>query len=445
MTTPSACDPPVFAEVDVLVVGGGPAGICAGLAAARAGHETLLVEQANCLGGIATAGDHGHISTNAAWYGRQRVVGGIAWEIQGRVEAAGFGVRTNYGSWFEVEGLKLVLEEMAREAGLRLLYYTQFAGALVEDGVVTGALIQNKSGRQLVRARRIIDCTGDGDVAASAGAPFEVGRAGDEKCQPMTLMFHVGGIDFARICAFRQGDPGLKNTWAAAQAAGDMEPFQSQIMGFEATPTRPGFMHCNFTHITGVSATSAEDLTAATMEGRRQAFSMIPVFRKYVPGMEECFLVTTGAVVGTRESRRITGEVTLTENDMAERRTWPDSIGYGAFYFDLHNLDGPGMDRDTSYPPEDFRYQIPYRILVPRACENLLVAGRCVSVTHIALGSIRVMSQCMLTGEAAGTAAAQSLDEGVGLREITIARLQATLRGGGGILDESDITAANEP
>lgn len=436
-------DLPVCAEVEVLIVGGGPAGVCAGLAAARQGKSVLVIEQFGCLGGIATVGGHGHISTNAAWKSDTRVVGGIAWEIQGRVEQAGFGVRNHYGSWFEIEGLKFVLEEMAREAELKLLYYTHFEEALVEEGVV-GAIIHNKSGRQIIRAERVVDCTGDGDVAVSAGVPFEVGRPGDHKCQPMTLMFHVGGIDFSRICQSRQEDPGLKKTWAAAQAAGDMEPFQSQIMGFEATPTRPGFMHCNFTHIINVAATSAEDLTAATIEGRRQAFHMIPVFRKYVPGMEECFLASAACVVGTRESRRIQGEVVLTEQDMQERREWPDSIGYGCFYFDVHNLDGPGMDRETVHPPLGFRYQIPYRILVPKAIDNLLVAGRCVSVTHLALGSIRVMSQCMVTGEAAGAASALSLSEGVTTRAVNVSRLQETLRAGGGIIDEADVARVNK-
>lgn len=440
-TSPSL---PTFAEVDVLVVGGGPAGVGAGLAAARLGKSTLVVEQFGCLGGIATSGDHGHISTYSAWRTETRVVGGISWEVSGRVADAGYGVRSHYGSWFEVEGLKLVLEQMAQEAGLKLLYYTQFSEALVEDGVITGVIIQNKSGRQVIRAARVIDCTGDGDVAASAGAPFEVGRESDHRCQPMTLMFHVGGIDFARVCQARQGDPGLTKVWAAAQAAGDMEPFQSTIMGFEATPTRPGFMHCNFTHIIGLSATSAADLTAATLEGRRQAFHMIPVFRKYVPGMEDCFLVTTAAVIGTRESRRILGDVVLTDEDMFATREWPDSIGYGCFYLDIHRLDGPGMDAATVHPEPGFHYQIPYRVLVPRGVENLLTAGRCVSVTHRGLGSLRVMSQCLLTGEAAGTAAALSLDEGVPARQVEVACLQEALRAGGNILDEADIAAVNQ-
>jgi len=430
-------------DYDVIVVGGGPAGVGAAFAAARHGARVLIVEQFNCLGGVATAGGHGHICAYTARGSDTRVVGGVAEQISQRVVDAGFGVRDPGNLDFEVEGMKLVLEQMAQELGVDLLYHTFFCESVDDDGKVAGVIVQGKSGRREIRAKRVVDCTGDADVAASAGAPFEVGRPGDGKCQPVTLMFTIGGVDWDQVRAFRGTDWQLKGVWKQAQDAGDMEPFQDQIMGWWWTPTRPDQVGVNFTHITDVDATDPRDLTRATVEGRRQAFHCVDVYRKYIPGMEGCYLVSTPNTVGLRESRRIVGDLVLTEDDLRARREWPDTIGYGSFFIDIHNLDGPGMAATTERPEPGFRYQIPYRILLPQKAEHLLVAGRCVSVTHVALGSIRVMPQCVVTGEAAGAAAALSIRDGVAPRELDVAGLQQALRANGAILDEDDIRRAN--
>jgi hypothetical protein len=222
-----------------------------------------------------------------------------------------------------------------------------------------------------------------------------------------------------------------------------MEPFQNQIMGWWWTPTRPDQVGQNFTHIVGVDCRNAEDLTRATIEGRRQTFHMIPVLRKYVPGMENCHLVSTAALIGTRESRRIVGDVVLSDEDILRRREWPDSVCYGSFFIDVHNCTGPGMDPATYRPEKGFRYPIPYRVLTPRGVENLLVAGRCISATHRALGSTRVMPQCAALGQAAGTAAALALDSGCTPRAVDVAALQQRLRAAGAIVNEEDIRRAN--
>ena len=433
---------PIAYDVDVLVVGGGPAGVAAAFAAARLGKRVLVVEQFNCLGGVATAGGHAHFSIFCAWASQTRIAGGIPHELAQRIVDEGCGTRDAHGVMFEIEGFKFILDKLARECGVQVLYYTFFCETIVENGAAVGAIIQNKSGRQVVLAKRIVDCTGDGDAAASAGAPFEIGRPADAKCQPMTLMFTIGGVDWPRVQKWRTSY-NMEHVWKQAQANGDMEPFQSVIMGFWWTPTRPDQVGINFTHITGVDSTKAEDLTAATIEGRRQAYHCIPVFRKYVPGMENCHMVSTPNTVGIRESRRILADLVLTEQDVLSGREWPDSIGYGSFFIDIHHIDGPGMDRTAFRPQPGFRYQIPYRILVPKGVGNILTGGRCVSVTHIALGSIRVMVQCMITGQAAGTAAAVSLEDGVPPRNVDVAKVQARLRAAGCILDEKDIAAAN--
>jgi hypothetical protein len=235
----------------------------------------------------------------------------------------------------------------------------------------------------------------------------------------------------------------MRSIWELARKNGDMEPFQSKVMGFWWTPTRPDQVCVNFTHVTGRDGTRAADLTAATIEARRQAFQAVGVFRKYVKGMEDCHLVSTAASVGVRETRRITGDLTLSAQDVVSGRIWPDSIGYGAFFIDIHNLEGPGMDRNTWHPPTGFRYTIPYRILLPREIDGLLVAGRCASVDHIALGSLRVMAQCGVMGEAAGTAAALSIQSGVSPRDVSIPALQGALRARNAIVDEADIARVN--
>jgi len=438
VTLSDVSDLPVACEAEVLVVGGGPAGVGAAFAAARMGADTLVVEQFNCLGGVATAGGHGHISKFDEDGTGRRIVGGIPDEIAERVVDDGFGRRNSHGIWFEVEGLKLILDDMAQAAGGRLLYHTFFCDSVGEESAVVGAVVQNKSGPQVIRAKRVVDCTGDGDVAFHAGCAFEVGRPSDQRCQPVTLMFTIGGVDWPRVEEWRT-DWQMEHVWKEAQRNGHMEPFQTTIMGYWWTPTRPDQVGVNFTHVIHIDSTSAADLTRATIEARRQAYQSVEVFRKYVPGMEECYMISTPNTIGIRESRRILGEYLLTEEDVKGQCEFEDNICCGSFFVDIHCIDGPGMDDTVWRPPKGFKYQIPYRALVPRGVENLLVAGRCVSCTHVALGSLRVMVQCMGMGQAAGTAAALSLSSGESPREIGVAELQKGLREAGCILDERDI------
>jgi len=222
-----------------------------------------------------------------------------------------------------------------------------------------------------------------------------------------------------------------------------MRPFQDQVMGWWWTPTRPDQLGVNFTHVNFVDATSAEDLTRATVEARKQVFETVDVYRKCVPGMEGCYLVSTPNTIGVRESRRIRGDYVLTRDDLLAQAEFDDSIGYGSFFIDIHNVDGPGMDEKTYRPDAGFKYQIPYRILLPEGVDNLLVAGRCASCTHEALGSLRVMPQCGVMGQAAGTAAVLSLENGVSPRDLEVRALQQALRDQDCILDDADVARAN--
>lgn len=425
-------------KYDVLVCGGGPAGFSAGFSAARMGAKTMIIEQFNCLGGVATAGGHGHICLYSAWGSDERVVGGIIWEAAKRTEYAGYGVCNNSSADFEVEGMKLILEEMAKQSKTEILYYSLANEAIVENKKIMGVVVYNKNGREEIYANRIIDCTGDGDIAARAGCSFDFGEEGTALCQPVTLMFTIGGVDWNRVQKFMkeyrkkyskdQNPWKLERIYAEAIKNGDMRPFQTGNMGWWWTPTRPDQVGVNFTHITHVDATKAEDLTIATIEGRKQAYETIRVYRKYIPGMENCYMISTPNTIGIRESRRIHGLYTLTKEDIIKKKKFDDSIGWGSFFIDIHNVSGPGMDKKTYYPEKGFKYQIPYRILVPQDIDNLLVAGRCSSCTHEALGSLRVMPQCGVMGQAAGVASVFSLQDKKSPAKINVKALQEELK-----------------
>lgn len=432
---------PITREVDVLVAGGGPAGLAAALAAARNGCEVLLVEQFNSLGGVGGPGLHNHISQVNAESMPLRVVGGLGWELGQRIRGAGAGDVANCYD-YDPEAFKYLLDCWMRDAGVDLLFHSFAADVVMEARTVHGVIVQNKSGREAFVAKQVIDCTGDGDIAYLAGAPWEQGREGDQRCQPVTMMFRMGGVDWPQVAAWRK-DYQCREFFEDLQARGEMEPFQNVIMGFWHNGVRPDQVGINFTHMIAVDSTKAEELTRATLEGRRQVQHCVQVFRKHIPGFESGYLIDTAATIGLRESRRIRGDYTLTYEDLISRREFEDSIGYGSFFVDIHNLDGPGMSPTTFRPEPGFRYQLPYRILVPQAVDNLLVAGRCVSATHRALGSVRVMLTCMVLGEAAGEAAALALEQGVAPRDVDIDLLQRRLRERGAIVDEAGVTAHN--
>ena len=435
-----ARDIPVCGEVDVVVAGGGPAGFCAALAAARSGQSTLLVELGGCLGGMITTGLHQAV---AIYYSAQhhppRIVGGIPWEFTERVVNRDGGMCQSGVAFFEIETVKLVLEEMMAEAGVRLLYHTMAADVVLSDRTLGGIIVQNKSGRQAVLARRVVDCTADGDVAAHAGAAFHQGRDEDGLVQPVTLMFRVGGIDMEAYGEVRKRE-GWKmlETIGKAIAAGDLDPFHTMMSGLWWCPQRPDHLGVNYTNLTGIDPTSAEDITEATVAMRKQAWQTVAAFRKHMAGWQNAYLIDTAPYVGTRESRRIVGEETLTIDDVRACRKSDRGIAKGAFYVDVH---GPTGTEQAAYGAEQLpcgdHYDIPYGCLVPKNVDNLLVAGRCISTDHMALGSMRVMHQCMATGEAAGAAAALSVQADCVPRHLDVGTLRDTLRRRGVLVDQA--------
>ena len=419
------------AETDVLVVGGGPAGIGAAVAAAQAGARVVLVERYGFLGGNATAAlvmplmsfhtqrptpeQRGAMTLLPTDHGPgQPVIAGVLKKLLERLVAAGGAISpsldTGYVVPFDPEWFKLIALELLDEAGVQFLFHALASGVLQDDGVVTGAVFETKSGPLAIRARVVIDCTGDADIAVAAGAPFEVGRA-DSLVQPMTLMFRMAEFERAAFDAYVRENPkewrGVHGLWALvrrATAEGNLQ-LPREDMLFFATPHERE-VSVNSTRVTRVLGTDVWDLSYAEWTSRCQMRQIAAFLRRYVPGFERSYVVQSGVNVGVRETRRIVGDYQLTVEDVLGARKFDDAIARGSYPVDIHNPTGSGTILKRLPPGE--AYDIPLRCLLPRGAEGLLVAGRCLSGTHEAHSSYRVMPIVMATGQAAGVCAAQA-------------------------------------
>ncbi len=415
-----ARDIAVSAHTQALVVGAGPAGFSAAVNAARQGAETLLIEQAGALGGVATTGLMSH------WTGSTR--GGFYEEILARSKDC------ESRQIINPERLKTVLLEMLEESGASLRLHTLACEPIMQGNTISGVISESKSGREAFLADIVVDASGDGDIAARAGVPHHKGRERDGGMQPMSLMFKVGGVDTDR--AVFPG--GFEDTYELP--AGDL-----QTLGREHLPhpaghvllyrsSIPGVVTCNMTNCTGVDGTSADDLTRAELMCRRQLDPIVQFLSEYVPGFENCYLLTTASTIGVRETRHFEGEYTLTENDILQARVFDDWAVPGAhFNFDVHNLAGSGLDETGLQKgfPQHESYTIPYRCFVPKKVENLLLAGRNISGTHLAHSNFRVMPICANMGQAVGIAAALCAKERITPRQLDVTKLQGVLRAQG--------------
>ncbi len=445
-------DIPVIAEPDVLVVGGGSAGIAASVAAARARVRTMLVERYGFLGGTSTAALVGPMMTSFSTVGHQRVVGGIFQEIVARMVAMGGAVDPAtipdvgaYGGFirhghihvtpFHPEALKFAAQEMVTEAGVEVLLHTTFVDALRQDRRARGAVVVNKAGLGIIRANLVIDTSADGDVAAAAGAAFMKGRPDDGKMQPATMFFRVGNVDDAAVDAWvrehQQVHPGERMYECVVQdakARGEWT-LPREYLSLYREP-EPGVWRINVTRVLGVDGTDPAGLTFAEMEGRRQVWWLMQFMIRSCQGFEHARLLEAGTQLGVRETRRIIGEYVLTGEDAMEGRRFPDAIARGSYLVDIHDPTGTRTRLAEINAPF---YDIPYRCLVPRDVEAMLVAGRCMSVDHVAFGTTRVIPQCYATGQAAGTAAVLALRAGCEPRAIDVTRLRAAIQAAGGI------------
>ena len=409
---------PIVAHVDVAVLGGGPSGIIAALASARNGAETLLIERCDHIGGyFANAPGGQSVGVSFQDMNGNMIIRGLPWEFMERLIAMGGAVgpqdlhepdekkvagnvsfdhahqKRHIGKTkpnVEYEAVKSLAFRMFEEEGVRLLLHSWAVGAIVEGDALKGVIVENKSGRQAILAKVVVDCTGDADIAAYAGAP--VRKAPKDRVYQMSRGFKVA------------------------------------IRNEKGQPVIIGGVGGNYDYGDG---TDARDLTRAEIELRKKAEAQLEEMRKR-PGFEACYLFGTGESpqLGVRETRQIVGEYVLTEEDIVEGRKFPDAIAKSANPIDMHKSGGGNENRSVKTDYHD----IPYRCLVPLKIDNLLVAGRAISATHVAEAAIRKIPVCMATGEAAGTAAALAAKSGTSPRALDVEMLRNTLQAQGAVV-----------
>lgn len=450
----------VVADTDVLVVGGGPAGLGAALGAANARARVVLAERYGFLGGNATAAlvmplmsfhtqsprtiDQGGATLLPADHGPGRpvIAGALSTLLTRLVQAGGAippSLKTGYVVPFDPEIFKLVALDLLDEAGVRFLFHAFASDVLFEHGAA-GVVFETKSGPIVVRARTVVDCTGDGDVAARAGAPYMIGREEDGLVQPMTLMFRMADFQHAAFERYVKEHPrqwrsvhGLWDLVREATAKGELDLKREDILFF-ATP-HPHEVSVNSTRVTRVLGTDVWDLSYAEWESRRQLRQIAAFLRRYVPGFENAYAVQSGVHIGVRETRRFLGEYQLTADDILQARRFPDVIARSTYPVDIHNPEGSGTALKRLPPGE--AYDIPLRCLVPQKVDRLLIAGRCISGTHEAHSSYRVMPVSMATGQAAGVCAALAAHHGKSPGAVPAEQVQLELLRQGADLGET--------
>jgi hypothetical protein len=441
---------PVADEADVLVVGGGIAGVMAALGAARSGARTLVVERFGSLGGTGTA------AMMNLFYVPYEASRGLVRELFDRLIAKGGAIPGDFVV-YDPELYKVVALEMLAEADARVLLHTVVADVVMDGPTVRGIVVENKSGRRAILSRVTVDASGDADVAARAGAPYVKGRERDGKMRPMTLIFRMGGVDVPRLVDYVRAHPedfspdplqcmldldrhmirifGFFKLVEEAKARGDLWP-ECYYFRVESVLPERGVLTVNATRVYGMDGTNADDLSRAEIETRRQMLQLAAWARACVPGFERSFVLDSANTIGVRETRRIRGEYLMTEEDILAGRHYGDAVAVDANQQNPREQGGHPPDGQEGGPQDRearelvarmFVYEIPYGCLVPREIDGVLVAGRCISVDHHADVYTRNQGSAMATGVAAGVAASVAARTGVPPRAVDVQAVQREL------------------
>ncbi len=433
---------------DVIVAGGGPSGVAAAIAASRNGSKVLIIERYGFFGGMATNALVPILCPYSD--GEKAIIGGIGLEILESMKKEAWEnpyVEENNGipglDWVPIdpEVLKRILDEKILESGCHILLHSYVSDVLVEDGLVKGVYVINKSGTHLIQGKLFIDCTGDADLVALSGGSFEYG---DETAsvQGVTLCFRLANVKGEKFLAYKKEHHENGNLDVAIQRARANNDFpfnESHVATF--TLQHSDVAGLNFGHVYEIDTLNAEDLTKAEIGSRQLVPKLIRFLRKYVPGLEDSILVSSGPSIGIRESRRIIGEYRLTKQDYLNRADFEDTIARYAYPIDIH----ASKPREIKYEREldeffSLRYQpgesygVPFRALLPKKLMNVIVAGRTLSADRAMHGSFRVMPACFATGEAAGIAAALCCKEDQLPRDINITQVQHLIQAQGGFI-----------
>ncbi len=421
---------------DVVVVGAGSAGSAAAISSARLGARTLLVDRLPFLGGTSTA----VLDTFYAFYTpgerARRVVGGLGWEVAEKLKADGMAFErpNTYGAGtgvtYDPEVLKVVWERLAEDAQVDVLLHTWATGVELRDGRAVAVRTWNKGGESVIQAGAIIDASGDADLCAMAGVPYEDARS-TPNLQSLSTIFRVANVDTEKASALPRAE-----LWARMRRAAESGDYRlPRLEGSWHRTPHAGVITVHMTRIPNVDATDPEQLTRAEIEGRRQVREYHRFLRDKVPGFDRSVLVATSPAIGVRESRRVIGDYRLTRDDVLDARRFEDEIALCGAPIEDH---AAGADTRWTYVPESGVYGIPYRCLLPEGVEGMLVAGRCFSATHDAHASARSMATCMAMGQAAGTAAAMSVASQATPRSVGHAALRSCLLENHALLDPVD-------
>lgn len=436
---------------DVIVGGAGPSGICAAIAAARGGAKVLLIEDTALLGGTNILSLVGPLMT----YHNQgkQVIGGIASEIIERLKQ----IKGTLGhiedplgfcstvTPIDTEALKKLYFDMITENQIDLLLHTKIIHTLVEEGTIQAVTIANKSGVSNIYAKVFIDATGDGDIAAQAGAAYHIGRDSDQLCQPMTMPFVVGNVDLEQLKKAMRENPdnfvlndkynfqyigisGFFNEVKKAKENHDFSIQRDRVLLFENV--RANEVTINMTRILNHLAIDAQALTQAEIEGRRQIEETFQFLRQYVPGFKQSYIVQTPYQIGVRETRHIVCDYMITKEDILAHRQFDDAICVCAFPMDIHSPVGASLEVDDETKSNHLAFEIPLRCLFPQGLNNLIVTGRMIGATHEAAASLRVSPVCMALGETAGALSALSIKQDVDIRQVSYEKLSTRLKDG---------------